>query len=237
MHTMTIIPPLDGAPADELETVRLALQAPVGTHFIVDETGLSAVQIQHQQGPASRVTALVQVPLGQRLTADQLVAALVGLNVLPRNPGDVAGLYGRIGLLPEPQLTAALTNSDEEAAAVSESTADVTITSQVAAADEPASQTADTSSTNADLVPCGYGDCQVNKPVGRPIKMHRIRAHGIAGGVLPTASSTDTPRPGQPTAGSSMPVELSVEHQRLPSGRTARTAIDEVSQKEPPPNF
>ncbi|MDP9314842.1 MAG: hypothetical protein M3R24_28870 [Chloroflexota bacterium] len=237
MHTMTIIPSLDIAPANELETVRVALHAPAGTHFIVDETGLTAVQIHHEQGPASRVTALVQVPLGQRLTADQLVAALVGLNVLPRNPGDVAQLYGRIGLLPEPQPTAELTNRDEEAAAVSELTADVTITSQLAAADELASQPADTSFTNADLVPCGYRDCQGSKPAGRAIKMHRIRAHGIDGGVLPAASATDTPRAVLSTAGSPMPVKLAVEQQRLPSGRTARTAVGEVSQEEPPPNF
>ncbi len=154
MQTRTIIPPVDPTPADDLETARAARHVPVGTHVVVDGTGLTALQIQHQQTPASRVTALVEVPLGQRLAADQLVAALVALNVLPRNPGDVAALYARLGLLSAHQPTPELSGSDEQA----ERASNLSNTPAVAATGEPTSQTAATEA--ADLLPCGYGNCE-----------------------------------------------------------------------------
>ncbi len=180
MQTRTIIPPVDPTPADDLETARAARHVPVGTHVVVDGTGLTALQIQHQQTPASRVTALVEVPLGQRLAADQLVAALVALNVLRRNPGDVAALYARLGLLSDHQPTSELSGSDEQAeraavtvpvaaahslepfsllgrAAVPERASNLSNTPAVAATGEPTSQTAATEA--ADLLPCGYGNC------------------------------------------------------------------------------
>ncbi len=245
MHTITIIPPLDVAPTDQLEMVRAALHVPAGTHFVVDATGLTAIQIQHQQGPAGRVTVLAEVPLGQRLNADQLVAALVALNVLPRNPGDVAAVYGRIGLLPElqttPVLTAIAAPQSPESLRLQGDTAEREPEPEVAdkppviVPDEPRSRADDTKAP--DLVPCGYGDCQVRKAAGRPIKMHRIRGHGLVGGELPGSNVANTLDKVQTVAGSPAPLPQAVEQPAVASDWTASTAAAVGSTGEPPLNF
>ncbi|MDP9414765.1 MAG: hypothetical protein M3Q08_11930 [Pseudomonadota bacterium] len=260
MPTITIIPPRDVAPTDELEMVRAALHVPAGTHFVVDATGLTAIQVQRQQDTARRVTALVEVPLGQQLTGDQLVAALVALNVLPRNPGEVAAVYGRIGLLsetrPTPELTARTKQATPEAPNVSVNAADtqspeplslqgdtaesepepdVADTPPVVVPDERTAPTADTKA--ADLVPCGYGNCQVRKAVGRPIKMHRIRGHGLVGGELPGPNVANALPVVQGVAAPAAPLPQAVEQPDVASGRTASTAAAVASTGEPPLNF
>ncbi|HEX6290930.1 MAG TPA: sigma-70 family RNA polymerase sigma factor [Herpetosiphonaceae bacterium] len=57
----------------------------------------------------------------------------------------------------------------------------------------------DTRTDDRDPVPCGYPGCSVQKPDGRPIKLHRIKAHQLTGGEVPQVAAP--PSRGMSTGG------------------------------------
>lgn len=273
MQQLSIVPPtVDVPPADDLDTLRQALDLPPGTHFVADEDGIVAIQVQHQHSDNRRMLGVAEVRLGQHLTADQLITALVQMKILPHTPADMLVMYERLGLQTPASLHRLTVESLPGAQTEASHAGSFRDNSLVAPGGdarpvrEKANRIADhrfnahgvptaARSTShpvdeATLVPCGYGDCTVRKPAGRPIKMHRIRGHGLIHGELPTddahtASSeapnvlfeqvdgrADTaPTPNEP--------EVMLREATVMANleRTPAVTNDVVDQEEPPPNF
>ena len=247
----------DSAPTEPLDAVRAARRLPAGTYLIGDASGLTALQIQQQAGPTSHRTALVEVPLGTQVAAEQLIGVLVGLGVLPQSPAEVAALYARLGLSPDhappppaaaPEAPApwSATIVDAVPSAAAPPPTELAPDSDAvpsAAAPPPTELAPDSDAVSSAAAPsaddvaleaCGYGTCPVHKQAGRPIHIHRSRVHGLPGGRLPSAPAASAAAAPAPPAD-----DRPAAPETLLAGSAPDVAAGASPQAadEPPPNF